>query len=431
MCADYGRDTSNHVLSAATSQIQTRLPQLQDPESKGRFAAISRTMLQILNYFVQCDEVHPTCGNCHRHSVICDFAELDDALKARRSERVRIDPIQSLDVRRRIQSNGPSSVLENQSVSSPISDSFTNIPTPIPTPADRLLELRLFHHYLDMTSHSYVSSLVYGKSTLASNPWTSWILDVAFTSQSLMNALLAYAALHLRLSNPSDWAVAKASHKYMAQAISEHALVLREGVNEKNAESLFATSTFVALHRCASQRFLEDNADKLTLALTWFQAYQGIQLVHDASSPWIQKSPIQPFIEASPALEYFTQKHAGEPIFGFLLDDLDEKDNDPETVKCYKVTVSYLSWVHENPQARTILRFPALVPRKFLDLLAAHDARALTIVGYFLMETQNLKDVWWMKGAEQQEFSKLMKILPRAWWPRMAWAIESMNWQGI
>lgn len=72
--------------------------------------------------------------------------------------------------------------------------------------------------------------------------------DLALTTPSLMDALLGLSAFHLRCLDPSDQAISKASHKYVAQAVTSHAKQLRDGINEKNAETMFATSVFVTFH---------------------------------------------------------------------------------------------------------------------------------------------------------------------------------------
>src|SRR4051812_40835018 len=99
-----------------------------------------------------------------------------------------------------------------------------------------------------------------------------WITTLAFGCQSLMDALLGFAAFHLRSMNPSDKELQQISHQYMMRAINGHATELRKGVNKKNAEELFATSTFIAFHACLGHEYLAENRGP---PLHWFRAYQG------------------------------------------------------------------------------------------------------------------------------------------------------------
>jgi hypothetical protein len=87
-----------------------------------------------------------------------------------------------------------------------------------------------------------------------------------------MDALLGFSAFHLRLLCPSDLIISQASHKYMAKAIAEHARQLRDGVNEENAEILFATSMFIAFHASVYHHLLEnDSGDCHATLLHWFR----------------------------------------------------------------------------------------------------------------------------------------------------------------
>lgn len=117
-------------------------------------------------------------------------------------------------------------------------------PTRTGTPSDRLLELRLFHHYMQI-SHAWHPPDV-ARNSLQST-WKQWVASLAMTDHTLMDAILGFSATNLRALYPSDRLVAQASYKYMQRAISNHAEQVRQGITDENAEVLFATSTFMAL----------------------------------------------------------------------------------------------------------------------------------------------------------------------------------------
>jgi hypothetical protein len=117
-------------------------------------------------------------------------------------------------------------------------------PIRIGTPSDRLLELRLFHHYMQI-SHAWHPPDV-PRNSLQST-WKQWVASLAMTDHTLMDAILGFSATNLRALYPSDRIVAQASYKYMQRAISNHAEQVRQGITDENAEVLFATSTFMAL----------------------------------------------------------------------------------------------------------------------------------------------------------------------------------------
>jgi hypothetical protein len=232
---------------------------------------------------VQCDEIHPACGNCVRHSVPCDFTQTECSAITRILEPVMIPSLpRTLDrgssslktsstVSRTISPSGSQSSLRLLSNSSPstalssclppstrhksqeVNQQFEVFqlpyPSPIPTPSDRLLELKLYHHYIQMipsTNQPYLDGSLTGLQSI----WKEWVTSLAINDNTLMDAILGFSASHLRVINPSDRAVSQASDKYMLRAITSHAEQLRRGVDSQNVEVLFATSTFMALYSC-------------------------------------------------------------------------------------------------------------------------------------------------------------------------------------
>lgn len=113
--------------------------------------------------------------------------------------------------------------------------------------------------------------------------------------------------------------------------------------------------------------------------------------------------------------------------FDFLLDDLDLDDNEIETVIAYKHAVAHLNMIYESQMPRVILRFPAMVSRRFVALLTAEDPRTLVIVGYFFMLLRKFGGLWWMAGHATAEFKRLMELIPADWHPAMGFAIQLME----
>jgi hypothetical protein len=114
--------------------------------------------------------------------------------------------------------------------------------------------------------------------------------------------------------------------------------------------------------------------------------------------------------------------------FDFLLSDLRLGDHDAETIAAYQHAVAYLNMMDEISVPRYIFRFPAMVPRRFVSLLAAEDPRALTIVGYFFMLLGRISGYW---GKAEAEFKALMKLIPREWRARMEWAVREFEQANI
>lgn len=110
--------------------------------------------------------------------------------------------------------------------------------------------------------------------------------------------------------------------------------------------------------------------------------------------------------------------------FDFLLHGLDLDNNEVETVIAYKQAVAHLNMIYVARMPRVIMRFPAMVSRRFVALLTAEDPRTLVIVGYFFMLLRKFGGLWWMAGRAAAEFKRLLEIIPTEWQPAMGFAIQ-------
>jgi len=304
----------------------------------------------------------------------------------------------------------------------------------------RLLELKLFYHYIEMTSSTSASPLAeVPKMAPGQHIWAVWMTGLAFQNQSLMDVLLGFSAFHLRYLNPLDREMSRVSHSYMLRALRGHAQDLRNGLNEKNAEAVFATSTFVAFHAGMSHKLLTDSV-AMVPPLHWFRPYQGIKAILEAEWEWLQKSSVSPLLKAGveylnnpvPILQQRQQLGVPELPFDFLLEGLFLEEHDAETIDAYETTVAHLNTIGFSPIVVHILRFPAVVPRRFVEMVEAQDPRTLAIVGYFFMllkKVDQFWQVWWLQGTIDDEFKTLMELLPKNWHPKMEWAARVFEGQ--
>lgn len=113
--------------------------------------------------------------------------------------------------------------------------------------------------------------------------------------------------------------------------------------------------------------------------------------------------------------------------FDFLLSALRFEDHDPDTIKTYQYAVTCLNLLDTATVMREVMRFPAMVPRRFVELVAAEDPRALTIVGYFFMLLGRNHSPWWLRRRLKSDFIALIKLLPEEWRPKMDWAVREFG----
>lgn len=313
-----------------------------------------------------------------------------------------------------------------------------NLPSQINTPPNRLLDMRLFHHYLELTSGGYLNAFgtqhASDESTTALRAtWFNWIVGVAKESAHLMDALLALSAFHLQHVHVADPAVVAAGHVYMARSIQEHSRQLRQGINSENAEAVFATSTCIAFF-VTSGRHVDDNGEQDLDLLHWFQPWQGVSAVLQRCWGFLNAEALKSLIHTEhPSLlsNPGTNVHNGhdQPLdtFNFLIDDLSPFDADPEAHAAYTTSVQCLNLIYASPVHRHVIKFPGFVTKRYVDLVAAEDPRALAILGYYFMLVVRVEQVWWLQGAAERDFAILMKRLPETWKSRMTWAVEGFE----
>ena len=146
------------------------------------------------------------------------------------------------------------------------------------TPSNRLLELKLLHHFKLKSSETLfrlMGSLKFGQAQSPA-PCSRWLMGLAVHSSGLMDALLGFSAFDLRQLEPGDKQLSYASHKYMTQAIMEHIRQLQRGITEENAEIVFAGSFILAIIAVGSHQYLFMEREE-DLPLHWFLPWQGVR----------------------------------------------------------------------------------------------------------------------------------------------------------
>ncbi|KAN0098762.1 hypothetical protein V8E51_014425 [Hyaloscypha variabilis] len=378
------------------------------------------------NRKIKCDEVHPVCGNCHKHGVSCDF---EGPLTPSVNTPTESTPTPSL-LRNDSNSHGSSaSTPQSFSTVLPFSQNPSQIVRANFNPASsRRLELKLMHHFTAITSQTFSDTQEQRQA------WQIDIPSIAYDEQCLMDAILAVSALHLRSLQPEDQALIRASHGYMASALAQYSSLLNSGVSAFNAEALFSTSALIAFQASASRRFDEDGG--YTLPLGWFHSFQGVKAVVMASWQWLRTSErIYPIINGQPALALNLDPQR-KSFFAPLLEGMEEQlealpeRQRAETRQAYEHSVAFLNWSHQFPVRNRILGFAATVSRHFVELLDQHDPRTLVIASCFFALTKACDDVWWLQGIAKKEVNGICSLLPSSWWPRMEWALKVANHEG-
>ncbi|KAL6362112.1 hypothetical protein LRP88_05596 [Fusarium phalaenopsidis] len=293
-------------------------------------------------------------------------------------------------------------------------------PEGVGTPEDRLLDLRLFCHYLEMTT----------RSTDVQMSWAFWIVQEASRSPSVMEALLGFSAFHLRRHHKHDETLRDASHRFMARAIQRHREQLRAGFNDSNAASIVATCALVTFHSSVNYSLLSSDDGVHRLPVHWFRSFHMTMQVIRMARFFSPDSDLCRRLAGIDRLQHKIMEREADDKFDFLLEYIDPLGpSDEESLLAYSQVVALLSSLYCDLEHTTPLLFFITVSPRYVDLLAAKDPRALAILGYFFMLVKSTRQFWWVDGAPESEFATVMALLPHRWRPVMDWAVLEFSQQ--
>ncbi|KAA8565613.1 hypothetical protein EYC84_009465 [Monilinia fructicola] len=311
------------------------------PHKKSRYGCKSCKTRRL-----KCDESKPTCANCTRNGLSCEYLFLPSNRLTSSAPPGKKLPLPTAAMVTRLDARLSRPVPRN-----PLSFSFPTSTSSSVSDADQLLEFRLFQHFVDITDVSQLFSIC---------NVSLWSIQLACRHRSVMDALLGVSAFHLRSSFSSS------------------------------SSSFPTTSIYVQDE--GMRRYLQEEEVSFRLVLQY------------------ETSP-------EPASDHPT-------VFNFLFDDLSA---DAPDYKTYALCTKYLNILGGGKIAKYILKFPALVPPRFVELMKEKDVRTMGIVGYFLMLVRRVdkeKKLWWMEGAVENDWAGMKVTFQRdeIWSKRMEWA---------
>lgn len=298
------------------------------------------------------------------------------------------------------------------------------------------MERRLFYHYATCTA----LSMPLCEEPCALQLWTIDIPSIAFEFQSVYNAVLGVAALHLLSQNPEDDKLRAAACHYTQDTISSHRLDLSE-INSRNSEALLATSTLINMHAKLCSRYLKDGSTSHD-PLAYFRLQDGVRNLLRGTLSLDPSSKMQTYLRMEPYLDYYHTwiPNSGEDIFP---DDplipyiVGNPDITPEKRNIYDKTLErvlsiknamlsghMIYWVR-----RLVAATPAFVPSGIVSLLEERDPVALAIIARYFALMKFVDQPWWMQGYAEHEIYSLLSLMPEDQQWTMAWPLGILeNW---
>lgn len=166
-----------------------------------------------------------------------------------------------------------------------------------PTGSDNsnLLELRLMHHYTKTTCAGQTyQPMVSLEPALSNSVWGFEIPQIAFSSDLVLNALLALSALNLLSHNPTERVFAMAARYYFNRALIKQRAAL-DRIDCQTAEPVFIAGVLFAHYTWLSGHSIEWQ-EPYKADLQTFEMCQGSRALVREFAPCINKYYVQKIV---------------------------------------------------------------------------------------------------------------------------------------
>lgn len=382
------------------------------------------TMLDTLTRSVQCDEQRPVCTNCKRRFV--NIACCEYSLKILKSSKIPS-----------VSSCSPTPLSH-----APIRPQQQISLVPFQNGhSDRVLELRLFHHYVKTTCD--VKSLRDLVPVLAHPMWEIDIPQMAFSSPIVLDALLGISALHLFALQPTDHSMAVASRSYFNKAVAQQRYALST-LNAENAETLLVTAVLIA-HYSWLTNHLTGQPEK-RYKVQFLQTYHmclGINALIRRATPWLEKYSQLPEASRSSTAERALESGFMKRAFRDLtsLSAHFHKEGVPfDDSAAYEKATEELAAIYHllmeehldvSRAEQIIVTILHRLPLRFVELLEAEDCIAMALLArnLSLLTFLEISKAWWLHGAGEQKVSNaavlgIRALIPPEWLWIMEWPMS-------
>lgn len=312
------------------------------------------------------------------------------------------------------------------------------VPLGLSDSGQRMLELRLMHEYTKSTND--MSSLGSMSPILGYAMWQIDIPQIAFSSDIVLNAVLALSALRLQGTNPEDPILARASLFYFDKAVTKYQEVL-DRVDKHTADQLVVAAVLVAHHTWLSAHSKTAN-ERYAVDLRTYHMCNGIKALLEQFKPWLDKYE-RPLVDQKPCTFEFPDKK------GFMLramEDLErlstafESPSIPqERRQVYRRVAEVLTGVYESVVSgadivlveQMIISYLHIVPAEFRCLLDEEDPIAMALHARVVVLLTHAEDspAWWIHGVGEHKVPVkcvlgIQGLMPPEWQWTMIWPLR-------
>ncbi|KAF9875546.1 C6 zinc finger protein [Colletotrichum karsti] len=370
------------------------------------------------NRKIKCDEHKPSCRNCIKHAVPCDF------LQSQRHGSSSSVPRSPGGTQTPGPSNGTHGGIPSFGGGGGLDDLSLN-----------LVDLELMHNF---TTFAYTTL---STDAVVRQMWKVPVVRLALECDYVMRALLSVSALHLAHHRPErrDFFISRALTYH--QMASRTAMGLMGALDGENCEKLYLFSVLTIFFALACPR---KSSDSLIMGESsfpdWMFLLRGTRGLLKILDPRSYTGPLLPMF--THGRERYMHTRDDSKVQSDLLADLQRLVNktcaDPELLPTYnraidelRRTLSIFLWDGGRGMDITdAFVWKYLMAEEFLPLLKSPGAtqEAVAIFSHFCILLKRLENEWWLQGWATHLISRAWALLDqdhRLW---IQWPIEELGW---
>ncbi|KAK0185324.1 hypothetical protein F5146DRAFT_202851 [Armillaria mellea] len=340
---------------------------------------------------VKCDESLPLCNNCTKRGIECVWGNTSPRPESEQSMVVASSS-----------SEGSLSLWTRGEVSSD------------------LLTLELMHHYSTSASYSIFSD------PDASAVWRTIIPQMAFDprNRSLLQAILAFSALHIHYGDPTSTRYAEIAADYYNQA--KISISMAEADETVDINAVLVALTLVSQYEFATA------PTAFPFHGNWFNTMHEVRRNNLKPRTEIQNSVKQSLMAviAPPDLPSSLKEPFPSSLSTILTSAPDiEELHDASVRAAYEVSIFFLKQAWGAPFNGCVGLWWYMMSNTFFNLLEQGRPRALIILAHYCVMMKHVaqEGPWWVKKQWGEEAAKIVSTLDARWTPCIGWLVSQLD----
>lgn len=310
---------------------------------------------------------------------------------------------------------------------------------------NRLLEIRLMHHYTAVVCHLMPRC----GSNSSFEVWGLRIPNFSFRHEMILDLILSLSALHLLTQSIDDNALLMAMSKYLDRALVNYRQCLPK-IEGDLAEPLFLASVILSHLMwliCHRSRPEED----YQLPLQAYYLIRGISVMFFQRRSFFEELGYSWFGDEDPppiahhiTVEQQRQLRGIEEDIQQLFDHFDVQSRPILEQEIYEEAAAFVLWLYrgyfcridKQHLQRCIRSMPLRLRPTFLTLLEKNDPLAMALLARALLLVSKIGNTWWIQGGGPYETVRrdihgIFELMPRESKLAIAWPYKVISGEAI